>query len=116
MVSRSTRSLELMNSSIVMRHPQKPPQVFRLGFSLGAFFLGPLWAIYRRLWLVMVVMVLTSLPIVFLDEYSRAMRNRTLLLVVLALYIAYMVVCGLFGNRWRRWTLEKRGYVLEAKA
>jgi len=104
------------SASVVMRHRQKPPQQFKLGFSIGAFLLGPLWAIYRRLWLVLMFMLLAYVPVVFLDEYAQANKNRSLLFPVLGLYLAYMIICGVYGNRWRKWTLERRGYVVEQTA
>jgi hypothetical protein len=70
-----------------MRHPSGDTQQFTLGFSWGACILGPFWALYRRLWEV---------------------------LVTLVLYLAYMINCGVYGSRWRKWTLERRGYVVDA--
>lgn len=83
-----------------------------VGFAWGAFIFGAGWAIYRRLWLVFVSLVLAYIPLWFVDELAQARRNRQLMYVSLGLYITYAVVCGFFGNRWRRWTLERRGYTV----
>lgn len=105
-----------MKTSVVMHHPVSEPQTIKSGFSWGACLLGPLWAIYRRLWMVLILMIGAFIPIVALDEFGQAKKDQALLLFVLFLYLAYMIVCGAFGNRWRKWTLEKRGFVAETKA
>jgi hypothetical protein len=83
-----------------------------IGFSWGAFLFGALWAIYRRLWLVFTVLVIITIPIWFLDGVAEARRSRELSYLGLILSISYMVVCGAFGNRLRRWTLERHGYAV----
>ena len=83
-----------------------------IAFSWGAFLFGAAWAIYRRLGLVFVVLFIITIPIWLLDGVAQARRSRELSCLGLILSISYMVICGAFGNRWRRWTLERHGYTV----
>jgi hypothetical protein len=71
------------------------PLLVREGFSWGAFFFGPLWALAHRLWLVAVAW---------------------LVLVVLATLLSPWVGLGLQfllaseARNLRRWTLARRGW------
>jgi hypothetical protein len=99
-----------MKRILVMRHPTKGTATIPLGFSWPAFLLGPLWALAKRLWLVFALLLLGLIAITVLDLYAETRLNIALILFVLVLSMAYMYVCGKYGNAWWRWTLEKRGY------
>jgi hypothetical protein len=99
-----------MRPTVVFEHPRKGKVEVPLGFSWPAFLLGPLWAIVKRLWLICSVLVLAALPITFIDLYAEAHKSIGLTFVALGLIIAYMVVCGRFGNAWWVWTLKRRGF------
>jgi hypothetical protein len=77
----------------------------RDGFSWGAFLFGPLWMVWRGLWLVLIGYVLL---IVALEATFRAVglsgvaRGGILLLIALLL--------GLEGASLQRWTLIRRGW------
>ena len=62
------------------------------------------------MWLHFAVLVAALMPIAFLDGYSEQTKNIPLTLLVFGLDIAYMVVCGRYGNYWLRSSLVKRGY------
>jgi hypothetical protein len=77
----------------------------RDGFSWGAFFLGPLWMLWRRLWLVFIgiaallVAVEIGMQLATVPFGARA---------VVAFLIALLL--GLEGASLRRWTLRRRGW------
>jgi uncharacterized protein DUF2628 len=99
--------------SIILRRGTKKQRI-PVGFCWGAFVFGVGWAIYRRLWLVALAMFSVGIVLWFVTEMAEAQNSRALAFASLLLLVGNVVTCGIFGNRWRRWTLERRGYVLEA--
>jgi hypothetical protein len=81
------------------------PELVKEGFSWPAFFLGIFWALYHRLWLVAVALlvVCAGLSVAFeelhLDQVGISLT-----------FFAISVLVGLFGNDWRRAGLRRRGY------
>jgi hypothetical protein len=77
----------------------------RDGFSWGAFFLGPLWMIWRRLWLVLIgyVVIVAALTVALAK-----LPFGTAGLGIIPLLIALLL--GLEGSSLRRWTLRRRGW------
>jgi len=77
------------------------------GFSWGAFLLGPIWALSRRMWFAAFAMVAVELalylPGLWLDRGD---------IVTLLLSILFGIACGKYGNDWHRRVLEKRGYAV----
>lgn len=77
------------------------------GFNFMAFIFGVFWAVYNRLWLeaVFIVVVIASLAILeqsgFLDEQSSVI-----------LQIAFNFIIGFQANDWQRGALSRRGYVM----
>jgi hypothetical protein len=73
------------------------------GFSWPAFFFTALWALWHRMWLVAIAMVLVPAVIdtatLHLDEVVRGLIDFTILVVI-----------GMFANDWRRRDLARRGY------
>ena len=50
--------------------------------------------------------------LVIIDEsFVQHSRNLFLLLLMLAAYVAYMIVAGKNGNAWLRYALKSKGYV-----
>jgi hypothetical protein len=73
--------------------------------SLGAFVFGPLWMIWRRLWLVLLVyLVATSLIEWGLRSLETPIGARTTVYMLLQLLIAFEAA------NLRRWTLLRRGW------
>jgi hypothetical protein len=74
-------------------------------FSLAAFVFGPLWMIWRRLWLALIIyLVATSLIEWGLQSLGTPIGARTTVYVLLQLLIAFEA-----ANLWR-WTLLRRGW------
>src|ERR1700680_320119 len=72
-------------------------------FSLAAFLFGPLWMIWRRLWLVLVIyLVALGLIGYGLQRFEIALSARVFVLVLIQLLV------GLEATRLRRWTLVRR--------
>lgn len=83
----------------------------KVGFCWPAALFGPLWAAVKRAWRLAICLALAFGSLVFLDEaYVQRSRNVYALLLMLVAYIAFMVVCGKYGNSWLIWELQREGY------
>lgn len=74
------------------------------GFSWGAFFFGPLWFFWNRLWLAgfLVLGAIIILSVLFaLFEVHEGFASIVNLLI--------MIVQGLEANALKRWTFERKG-------
>jgi hypothetical protein len=77
----------------------------RDGFSWGAFLFGPLWMIFRRLWLVLIIyLVVIAALTIGLARLPFAAGAAMLVPLLIALFL------GLEGSSLRRWTLRRRGW------
>jgi hypothetical protein len=74
----------------------------REGFSWGALCFGPIWLALHRAWVAAVLALVVTILIVALAPGGAA---ATLL-------IALIVLLGLSGNDLRRWSLDRRGFLL----
>lgn len=77
----------------------------RDGFYLWAFLLGPLWMLWRRMWLVLLGYVLLW---VGLSVATRALGASPAAVALVGLLIALLI--GLEASTLRRFTLRRRGY------
>ncbi|MHA1568324.1 MAG: DUF2628 domain-containing protein [Alphaproteobacteria bacterium] len=75
------------------------------GFSWPAFFLAPLWALWHRLWLFLVVILVAGWA---LDAAARALAMSPA--AESALGLGFLVWLGAEANDWRRRGLARRGY------
>lgn len=77
----------------------------RDGFYFWAFLFGPVWMIWRRLWLVLVLYVVALIAI------GTAMRHVEANSWVQSLVtFTMMILVGLEAGTLRRWTLARRGW------
>ncbi|HEX3710461.1 MAG TPA: DUF2628 domain-containing protein [Pseudolabrys sp.] len=77
----------------------------RDGFHFWAFVLAPLWLLFRRLWLALVIyLIVTGVIGTCLYELGAAWLTKTLVSLVIDLLI------GFEAATIRRWTLERRGW------
>ena len=77
----------------------------RESFSLGAFLFGPLWMIWRRLWVVLVIYLVVLAAVEFgLRRLGIAMSSR------IAVYALIQLLVGVEAASLRRWTLTRRGW------
>jgi len=95
------------------KSPQGDIVRVKLGFSWQAFFVGSLKAIVRRTWVIVAVAALVYLMAAFYGGAPAATsRIAALLLVLLTFYAAYMLFCGVNGNRWLDDSLRRRGFTM----
>jgi hypothetical protein len=74
-------------------------------FSWGAFLFGPLWMIWRRLWLVLFIYVVAMALIEYgLRRFGIASSAR------FAVYFLVALLVGMEAATLRRWTLLRRGW------
>jgi hypothetical protein len=78
------------------------PLLVREGFSWGALLFGPFWLAAHRAWIAAAI----SLAVYILIASLAPAPIRLVLGVSLA------VLLGLTGHDLRRWTVERRGYLL----
>lgn len=84
--------------------PSRSPVLLREAFSWAAFLFAPLWFLWHRMWLVLVIyLAVTVLIAMLLPEQA-------------ALYAAFalQLLVGFHARDLRRWTLERRGWRLAA--
>lgn len=79
------------------------PVLVQEGFSLGAAIFGPLWLLVHRAWIPAVLLLCVELAAGWL--LPPALR------VPVGLMLAW--IAGIFGRDLVRWSLERRGFVLE---
>lgn len=79
------------------------------GFSLWAFVFQPFWALYHRLWLVALLMVLAALG---LGMVTAALELSALQTSLLQFLLAVLI--GAEARDLWRWTLGRRGYETRA--
>ncbi|HYS64989.1 MAG TPA: DUF2628 domain-containing protein [Paraburkholderia sp.] len=97
-----------MGERIYLRYPGKDETVaVATGFSWGALLLGFVWALSKRMWFASFVMFAINTVLFFADLWG-----ETAGLIGLVLSVVFGVACGVYGNQWHRWTLERRGYTL----
>jgi hypothetical protein len=88
----------------VARHAER--FVFlRERFSWGAFMFGPLWMIWRRLWLVLLIYVIVMALIAYgLSRFGISSQAS------FAVYFLVALLVGMEAATLRRWTLLRRGW------
>jgi hypothetical protein len=77
----------------------------RDGFYFWAFLLTPLWMLWHRLWLVLLIYVVVTVGLENAMQYAGAGTAPT---VVAALLVSILV--GIEASTLRRFTLTRRGY------
>jgi hypothetical protein len=103
-----THSGRKMEARIYLHYPGNDEAVaVASGFSWGACLLGFIWALSKKMWFAAFVMLAVNLIL-----FGMGLWGETADLIGLLLSILFAVACGAYGNRWHRWTLEKRGYVV----
>ncbi len=75
------------------------------GFSWPALFIPPVWLIWNRLWLTLLIWVVAIVVLSILAGVPAPDAST-------AVMILFGVWFALEANGFRRWTLERRGYVL----
>src|SRR5687768_6406902 len=90
-----------------MQDAQERPVLVREAFSLMAFLFTFLWAIYYRLWLPLIYIVLFNVAVIFLARWQ-VLTEPSLAVIQLA----FQLLVGLQASDWRQAKLRRKGYVL----
>ncbi|MBN3849349.1 MULTISPECIES: DUF2628 domain-containing protein [Burkholderiaceae] len=97
-----------MEARIYLQRPGATETVaVATGFSWGACLLGFIWALSKKMWFAAFVMLAINLIL-----FAFGLWGTTADLIGLVLSVVFGIACGAYGNRWHRWTLEQRGYVV----
>lgn len=86
--------------------PHRDIVVIKEGFCWPAFFFSVIWAIWCRLWLVTVGLLVAE---VVLNAVMAWLGASLASQVILSVGLAFII--GILGNDLRRWTLERRGFI-----
>ena len=84
----------------------------KIGFSWPAFFFGSLWAAAKGAWLLFAGLLVIDALVWFGSGYAAQSRNVLLVLVFLVANLVYVVIRGVYGNRWLEASLRRRGFVV----
>ncbi len=88
-------------------NPMEKAVFVREGFNIFAFIFVILWALYQRMWLVVLGMVVISILFASIEEAKLLDK-----LSIATLQLTFQVIVGLYANDLRRWTLARHGYIL----
>jgi hypothetical protein len=96
---------------MLFRSPDGEVVKVKIGFSWQAFFVGSLKALLRRTWLIAGVLLALYVMYAWMGSaFSASSSTVALLLLLLGLYFLYMLLCGVYGNRWLVASLLRRGF------
>ena len=80
------------------------------GFSWPAFFLGPLWAVAKRRWWLLLPMLAVELCLWCGSQFATDLRTGPLMLLMMCAELSYLLARGWYGNRWLEASLRNHGY------
>lgn len=95
----------------VFHHPEKGYEAVKHGFSWPAMCFSLIWASCKKLHLIAVLLalvIITNLFLIHAIEESAGPSEAELYAAVSRTML--LMICGHFGNGWRRWSLERSGY------
>ena len=87
--------------------PESEFVVVKEGFCWPAFVFTALWALWHRMWLVFVLLLVAGVAL----ELALALLGADDV-ASLAIGLGYALFVGYGANDWRRWTLARRGKAL----
>lgn len=99
-----------MSHTVLLSHPSGREARVGVGFSWPALLFGPFWAMVRRQWTLALLLAIAFVGANVLAAVGERSGSLPLLLLSLIVLIGYMAACGLYGNRWLRYFLERDGY------
>jgi len=86
---------------------QKKPVFVREGFNFYAFLFAGLWALYQRLWVIFIFILLFNIAVGY------ALQTHILLKPsALVIQLGFNLLVGYLGNDWVRARLNRKGYLL----
>jgi hypothetical protein len=79
----------------------------REGFNWAAFFFGAFWALYQRLWVqALFILVFNMLLMTLIRDHMFASGGAGLI------QLGFQIIIGFHANDWRRVKLGRQGYIL----
>jgi Protein of unknown function (DUF2628) len=94
-----------MNKYKVYKHPIGDMEAVKQGWSWPAFFLSPFWAMYKKMWVLGVSILMITVFI-----YSTLGTRASFFSFADVISIFISMFFGMNGNEWRIKSLLTRGY------
>lgn len=80
------------------------------GFSWPAFFFSLFWMTNMRLWTQAALYLLAGIVLARIDDLVNTINSNVLDISMLFPLVAFLVIPGFMGNKWRVTKLPKLGY------
>jgi hypothetical protein len=99
-----------MTTFDIYRHPTLGYTAVKRGFSWPGFFVGPIWALSKRMWLGGGLLLVPTIFLLGANSDANAKGDGGPQLVLFVITLAFAVAVGTLANkRWAR-SLTRRGY------
>ena len=82
----------------------------KTGFSWPALVLGSLWAVAKRRWWLLLLMLAMDLCLWFGSQLATGMQIGPMMLLMAGAELSYLLARGWYGNRWLEASLRSHGY------
>ena len=82
----------------------------KVGFSWPALFLGSFWAVAKRRWWLLLLMLAMDACLWFGSHLATGMRIGPMMLLMAGAELSYLLARGWYGNRWLEASLRSHGY------
>ena len=82
----------------------------KAGFSWPALLLGSFWAVAKRRWLLLLLMLAMDACLWFGSHLATELRIGPMMLLMAAAELSYLLARGWYGNRWLEASLRSHGY------
>ncbi len=96
----------------IYEHPDNGLEAVKKGFSWPGFFFGFFWAIYKKFWVGVAIILGLKLVIYLISSGIHVPDERTAEVVGFAGNSLVWIIPGLFGNKWYASHLIRNGYKL----
>lgn len=94
-----------MNRYTIYQHPIGQIEAVKQGWSWPAFFLGFIWAMYKKMWGLGACLLIAT---ILLYATVGTSSNGAIILDILSLVVG--IFFGMQGNNWYESSLKTRGY------
>jgi hypothetical protein len=99
-----------MTTFDIYRHPTLGYAAVKRGFSWPAFFVGPIWALSKRMWLGGGLLLVPTIFLLGARADAAAKGDSGAALILSLITFAFALTIGVLANkRWAR-SLGRRGY------
>ena len=99
-----------MSSFDIYRHPTLGYAAVKRGFSWPGFFVGPIWALTKRMWLGGGLLLAAAIFLLGAHSDANEKGDSGAALILFLIELAFAVTVGVLANkRWAR-SLARRGF------